>query len=137
VNDAVKMLAPTVPRDVRVTVDIGTSEARVLGDATMIHQVLANLLRNAVQAMDGAGELRVGLDVVRVDAEMATKLAPLRVGRHVRIEVSFITLFQYFRYYLLHASCCSDHFIYRNTDRSECYFPGAERTSRRLLPSSG
>jgi two-component system cell cycle sensor histidine kinase/response regulator CckA len=87
VNDAVKMLAPTVPRDVRVTVDIGTSEARVLGDATMIHQVLANLLRNAVQAMDGAGELRVGLDVVRVDAEMATKLAPLRVGRHVRIEV--------------------------------------------------
>lgn len=88
VAEAVKMLGPTVPHDVRVTLDVGTRDARVLGDATMIHQVLANLLRNAVQAMNGAGELRVGLDVVSVDAEMATKLAPLRVGRHVRIEVA-------------------------------------------------
>lgn len=88
VTDAAKMIAPTVPREIRVTIDIGVRDAKVLGDATMIHQVLANLMRNAVQAMGETGEMRVGLDVVSVDAEMATKLAPLRVGRHVRIEVA-------------------------------------------------
>ncbi|MBK6943001.1 MAG: response regulator [Planctomycetes bacterium] len=88
VADAVKMLASTLPRGIRVTVDVGVRDAKVLGDATMLHQVLANLLRNAVQAMGDSGELRVGLDVVSVDAEMTKKLAPLRVGRHVRIEVT-------------------------------------------------
>lgn len=58
VGDAVSLALPDAHvRKVEVTTEIAPDAARVLGDAVQIEQVLTNLIRNAVEAME-AVELR-------------------------------------------------------------------------------
>jgi len=70
VEDALRSLAPEV-RDREIVLSVAWPEPlpQVCGDAVQLRQVAYNLLRNAIQAMSGGGELKVS---AVVDDEMVT-----------------------------------------------------------------
>ena len=87
VDEALQLVATSLPPDIRLERHLDAAEARVLGDATQIHQVVMNLCTNAVQAMKSRGTLSVVLDVVeRSETPAATSKLP--AGRYARLRVS-------------------------------------------------
>ena len=61
VKEAAKMMRSTIPSSIDMTVDVGNESFTVLGDPTMLHQVILNLCINARDAMDGKGRIAIGL----------------------------------------------------------------------------
>lgn len=63
VEEALHMVAPTLPQGVRVRTDVAPEVPAVRGDPNQLHQVIMNLLTNAADAMaEQGGELVVSLD---------------------------------------------------------------------------
>lgn len=57
---ALALLRPTIPASVNIAYKPETA-ATILGNQTQIHQVLVNLINNAVDAMDGEGDITIHL----------------------------------------------------------------------------
>jgi signal transduction histidine kinase len=86
VVDAVNLAAKGLPPQLSVQTDIQIAAAPVLVSATQVSQVVLNLLRNASDAMNGAGvvALTLGEDAGREDELTAVGLRP---GHWVRLTV--------------------------------------------------
>ncbi len=54
IEAALSLLKPTIPSSVMIHLD-PANEQMILGNQTQIHQVLVNIINNAVDAMDGEG----------------------------------------------------------------------------------
>jgi PAS domain S-box-containing protein len=87
VSEALDLLAPSLPKHVRLERELTAGDATVMGDAAQIHQVVMNLCANAVQAMKAKGSLTVGLDVVE-RGEGVAATSRLAAGRYLRLRVS-------------------------------------------------
>ncbi|HEU0202750.1 MAG TPA: PAS domain-containing protein, partial [Burkholderiaceae bacterium] len=86
VDEALHLVATSLPRHLQLDRRLAAGDACVLGDATQIHQVVMNLCTNAVQAMKSNGTLCVSLDVMeRSDA--VTTTSTVSGGRYVRLRV--------------------------------------------------
>jgi len=71
ISESLKVLRQTLPANVKVRENI-TGIHLILGDAAQIHQVLANLCTNSVQAMEGkGGELEVSIGRASSDETVA------------------------------------------------------------------
>lgn len=57
IEAALALLRPTIPAS--VSIDCHVIDAIILGNQTQIHQVLVNLINNAVDAMDGEGHIHL------------------------------------------------------------------------------
>lgn len=89
VLDALEMLRSTLPAHIQVQREIADDLPAVMADPTHIHQVVINLVLNAVHAIgENAGCIRVRLEPVSVDASMARASAELTEGHYVRLSVS-------------------------------------------------
>jgi signal transduction histidine kinase/CheY-like chemotaxis protein len=85
VDEAVRLLRPSLPRAVSVRTRIDSRADDVLGSRVQLDQVVLNLCTNAAQAMPDGG--RIGIDVDRV--VLAASPAPgLPPGHYVRLVVS-------------------------------------------------
>ena len=84
VEEALALLEASLPAHVRVERRLAAAGARVMGDATQIHQVVMNLCTNAVQAIKSDGTLTVALDLI--DTVPATSALP--DGSYLRLAVS-------------------------------------------------
>jgi CheY-like chemotaxis protein len=73
---------------VRLERNLTADDAAVIGDPTQIHQVVLNLSTNALQAMKNGGTLRVGLEVLVLDAPAALVTGTIAAGEYVRLSVS-------------------------------------------------
>jgi len=62
IEDSLKILKPTVPSPIKIRTSINTREDYVIANPAQIHQVVMNLLANAVQAMKDKGVLTIILD---------------------------------------------------------------------------
>jgi signal transduction histidine kinase len=87
-EEVLAMLAPALPAGVRITPDLQTGPATVLGDATQLYQVVMNLCTNAARAMDDAGELAVSARAVDVTAPAALFQGDLLPGRYLCLVVA-------------------------------------------------
>ena len=68
VRETVDLMHETLVTDVELAFDLPDTPLRITGDATGWHQVVANLMINAVHAMpDGDGCLRIALDILETD----------------------------------------------------------------------
>lgn len=89
IREALRLLKVSMPDSIEVRLDIEEDCGMVFGEATQMHQVLMNLLMNAVDAMEGEkGVLTIALDeVFLVKKDMARLKVNLPPNRYVRISV--------------------------------------------------
>jgi PAS domain S-box-containing protein len=88
VREALDLVSAKLPPGVTVQAQLHAGRAAILGDETQVHQVVANLATNAIQAMSAGGALRVELASVRVGASRAATIGGLAVGEYVVLTVA-------------------------------------------------
>ena len=77
-------LAPSVT----VAMEVAPAPLVVAGDASQLHQMLANLITNAVQAVGSVGEVRVRASAAEVSEARDCTVGRLQPGRYACIAVS-------------------------------------------------
>ncbi|MFC1779849.1 ATP-binding protein, partial [Thermodesulfobacteriota bacterium] len=89
IKEALELLRATIPKTIKVCLEINEETGPVLADPTQIHQVIMNLGTNACHAMqENGGTLKVTLDNLHVDAELAASSPELHEGAYVRFTIS-------------------------------------------------
>ena len=88
VRETFKLLRSTLPTSIRMTLDIKSESAFILGDFLQVQQILMNLASNAAYAMREAGG---ALTVSLVDAEFQSKdtlpESDMKPGRYLKLIV--------------------------------------------------
>ena len=88
VREALDLLEAKLPEGIRVEARLHAGRAAMLGDPTQVHQVLMNLVTNAVQAMPAGGTLRVSLDAARFAAGRTATIGSVEAGDYVVLTVA-------------------------------------------------
>lgn len=76
-----------LPTRVTVAVEVPSQPIVVAGDAAQLHQMLANLVTNAVQAVSESGRVVIRAAAVEVDAERDCTVGHLLRARYARVDV--------------------------------------------------
>ena len=76
-----------LPPRVSVALELAQTPLVIAGDASQLHQMLANLVTNAVQAVNGEGEVRVRALAVEVTEPRDCTVGRLQRGRYACVEV--------------------------------------------------
>jgi CheY-like chemotaxis protein len=88
VEEALELLAASLPAGIRVESRLEAGDAAVIGDATHLHQVAMNLCTNALHSMERGGVLSVVLERVEVSERRSAGRGTLSPGPHVRLVVA-------------------------------------------------
>ncbi len=89
VDEALKLLKPTIPPAIVVTQHIASPDGSVLADPSQIHQVVTNICTNALQAMEkNGGTLSIDIDEVTADPELLRSYPKLQPGTYLRLGIS-------------------------------------------------
>src|SRR6202035_2998667 len=76
-----------LPAGVTVALEVPSEPIVVAGDAAQLHQMLANLVTNAVQAVSESGRVVIRAAAVEVDAERDCTVGHLLRARYARVDV--------------------------------------------------
>ena len=87
-QETLALLAAKLPPGVVIEERLRAGRAAVMGDATQIHQVLMNLVMNAVQAMPSGGTLHVSLEGMRTEAPRIATTGMVEAGDYVVLQVA-------------------------------------------------
>jgi len=88
VREVVDQVLAKAPSNVTVHAKLHADRVAVRGDATQVHQVVANLASNAIQAMPSGGTLRIGLAVERTEAPRVATIGRREPGEYVVLTVA-------------------------------------------------
>jgi len=88
VREVLDQVLAKLPPNVTVHAKMHADRAAVRGDATQVHQVVANLTNNAIQAMPDGGTLRVGLTVERAEGPSTATIGGREAGEYVVLTVA-------------------------------------------------
>jgi signal transduction histidine kinase/ActR/RegA family two-component response regulator len=88
VRETIELMRLALPPEVHVETRLPDAPVTVVGDAVQIHQVVGNLLSNAVQAVNGRGQVGVSIHVVQIESERDLAVGRLRPGRYGLLEVT-------------------------------------------------
>jgi PAS domain S-box-containing protein len=87
VQEALDQIAANLPASVSIAPHLRAGRAAMLGDSTQVHQVVMNLVSNAVQAMPKGGVLRVEVDAVHLDSARPATVGSLAAADYVVIKI--------------------------------------------------
>ena len=90
VAEVVKMMSDLTPSDIDIRSDIRNTEMIVIGDPTQIHQVVTNLITNALHALSGnGGKIEVILEKSAINEEQRGEILipKLELGTYARITI--------------------------------------------------
>lgn len=88
-DEALKLLRVSCPAGVTIVRAWEKGGYGVGCDPTQLHQVIMNISKNGLHAMEGkGGVLRVEIERTEVDAAFAAENPPLEEGGHVRISIT-------------------------------------------------
>ncbi|WP_448100410.1 response regulator [Luteibacter jiangsuensis] len=86
--EALKLLLQgSVPRTVKMRVDVFDPDVAFEGNHTELQQCLLNLCLNAIQAMPNGGELVIETDLVSLPEDFFTEVEQPSPGRYMRLSV--------------------------------------------------
>jgi hypothetical protein len=88
INDVVKILNETLPKNVTLVVRLPGDLWNLIGDTTQIHQVLMNLCINARDAMAGGGVLTITAENVEIAEKQVWMTNEVAPGRFTLITVA-------------------------------------------------
>jgi PAS domain S-box-containing protein len=88
VRETLGLFAARSPPGIAIEDRLRSGRSTVMGDATQIHQVLMNLVTNAVQAMPSGGTLRVSLDRAQADLPRVVTTGTFAAKDYVVLEVA-------------------------------------------------
>lgn len=87
-RESIKFLRSSIPADIEIEENINT-DARVMGNPSLLQQVILNLSSNAADAMeDGGGILAINISDIFVDEKSMLGYGLLSAGDYVQIIVS-------------------------------------------------
>ena len=88
IEGALDLLRPTIPTSVGIHTELTGEDCIISGNQTQLHQVMVNLVTNAVDAMEGEGDITVRLDSVPANSPLIRELPhPAREG-YCRLSVT-------------------------------------------------
>ena len=87
IDAALSLLRPTIPASVIMHFK-SASNATVLGNQTQIHQVLVNLITNAVDAMDGEGTIHIKLSDIAADDPLLKQFPNAMAKKYCKISIA-------------------------------------------------
>lgn len=88
IADAIDKLKASAPAAIHVNKHISPDCHPVLGNVGHIHQMIANLWNNAVEALsDAGGEIDIGVENVSLDATKTDIHPDLKSGKYVKITI--------------------------------------------------
>ena len=88
VREVLDLVSGKWPSNVIIEAALHAGRAAVLGDTTQVHQVVANLVTNAIHAMPAGGVLRVTLTVVRTEVPCVATIGVRGIGEYVVLTVA-------------------------------------------------
>jgi PAS domain S-box-containing protein len=88
VRETLALFTAKLPSHIVIEQRLQAGNAAVMGDPTQIHQVLMNLLTNAVQAMPSGGTLRISLERARVEAARVAVTGTVDPGEYLALVVA-------------------------------------------------
>lgn len=87
IDAALSLLRPTIPASVLIRFD-SENDAVILGNQTQLHQVLVNLITNAVDAMEGEGTIDITLSHVQPHDPLLYEFPESRAQHYCKIEIT-------------------------------------------------
>jgi len=89
IKESLEMLRASLPEDIAWHQEICTDALRIRGDATLLHQVLANLVSNARDAVAGVDQpcITVRLESFHADAAWLKTYEYFKPGRYAHLSV--------------------------------------------------
>jgi len=88
VKEQIKLLERTLPENIKIDLSYGLGEYTLNADPTRMQQVMMNLALNARDAMPEGGNLRIGLERIRIEDNKEAVLPEMEAGDWVRVTVS-------------------------------------------------
>jgi len=86
VNEALKLLRPSIPVTIAIKKSIDEKCGNVLADPTQIHQVIVNLCTNAFQSMaESGGEMAIDLREIEPDEALRKRMPSLQAEEYVQL----------------------------------------------------
>lgn len=83
-----QIIRETFPKSIKFSTDIESNLWTVSGDATQLHQVLMNLVVNALDAMPNGGTLKTSAKNIYIDENYARMHIDARVGAYITIAIA-------------------------------------------------
>jgi signal transduction histidine kinase/CheY-like chemotaxis protein len=86
-RDVISILKETLPKSIEIKYAVADPVGAALVNPTQLSQVLMNLCVNARDAMPHGGELKITVEIARLDEHYAQLAAEAKPGRYVMISV--------------------------------------------------
>lgn len=82
------LLIPTIPASVTIHFEGLTKDCLVMGNQTQLHQVIVNIIINAVDAMEGEGTITIKLSHILANDDYLKQFPDIKNTTYCRIEIS-------------------------------------------------
>ncbi len=89
IESVLDLLKPTIPASVLIHFNVSTPDNyKIMGNQTQLHQVLVNLINNAVDAMDSEGAVNITLSRLSTNEKLLEQLPKTFGSHYFKIDVS-------------------------------------------------
>jgi PAS domain S-box-containing protein len=88
IKEVLELLGASIPSSVIIESDLSNDTKPVLADSTQIHEMILNIVTNAVHAMGRKGTLIVRLHAVALDRAVYGRAGKIEPGEYVVIEIA-------------------------------------------------
>lgn len=87
-QNVLSLLKPTIPASVTIDLINHNGDYVILGNQTQLHQVIVNIINNAVDAMEDEGTVKIELSRVTTDDEYLKQFPDTNNKNYCRIDIS-------------------------------------------------
>jgi signal transduction histidine kinase len=87
IEGVLSLLRPTIPASVIINLKEIPEDLEIMGDQTQLHQVIVNIINNAVDAMDGEGTVDIEISHVPKHDRLLKQLPKMADSNYCRIDI--------------------------------------------------